>query len=132
MHAVRALSVNFPRLPGGSIPHHSSPTVKRCTAFVTLIKSGRTIGFSNKIKKIQSHLFSLKHFIIRNPVFDCIPHRLGVTALRVKSPPLRPGAVITIEEFPKSGGGLFLKNSSEHYFEHCAVTRRLKRALCAE
>ena len=47
----------------------------------------------------------------------------------VKQPQLRLGAVITIEEFPKSGSGLFLKNSSRHYFEHCAVTRRLEKVV---
>jgi hypothetical protein len=29
---------------------------------------------------------------------------------------MQPSAVITIQEFPKSGSGLFLKNSSGHYF----------------
>ena len=57
------------------------------------------------------------------PVFHVIPHTLGITAQTyelphkwLKYPELRLSAVITIEDFQKTGSGLFLKTSSRHYF----------------
>ena len=49
--------------------------------------------------------------------------------ISVKYPELRLGAVITIEEFPKSGSGLFLKKQLWTLFHAYAVTHRLKKAM---
>ena len=43
--------------------------------------------------------------------------------------PVPVGAVITVEEFAKSGSGLFVKKQLQTLFRACAVTRRLKKAV---
>ena len=47
----------------------------------------------------------------------------------VQEPELRLSAVITIEEFPKSGSGLFLKKQLQALFHACAATHRPKKAV---
>jgi len=68
-------------------------------------------------------LIHLSKHILIYPVFRVIPHTLGITAQAyelphkmLKYPELRLSAVITIEDFQKTGSGLFQKTISRHYF----------------
>ena len=61
----------------------------------------------------DARFFALVQTVSRIP---CHSAQVRSYRTRVKEPQLGLGAVITIEEFPKSGSGLFQKNSSRRYF----------------
>ena len=76
---------------------------------------GETYGTNRRVARLLTRRIY--------PVFHVIPHTLGMTAQAyelphkaLKYPELRLSAVVTIEDFQRTGSGLFLKTSSRHYF----------------